>query len=82
MSLILKFNTNEDREKFLDLVRRHKPDLVGQLAPSPLLPHLYARTDAKSDEWLRMRIGRFGQAFEDLKFKTFAPDHSLHFEPA
>jgi hypothetical protein len=72
MSLILKFDTDEDRKKFLDLVRRDKPDLVGQLAPNPLLPHLYARTDTNSDAWLRERVGRFGQAFEDLKFKTFA----------
>jgi hypothetical protein len=72
MSLILKFETDKDREKFLDLVRRDKPDLVGKLAPNPLLPHLYARTDASGDAWLRRRIGRFGQAFEDLKFKMFA----------
>lgn len=78
MSLILKFKTYEDREKFLDLIRREKPDLVGQLAPSQLLPHLYARTDAKSDEWLREQIGRFGQAFEDLKFKTFALEGITH----
>jgi len=38
MSLILKFETDEDREKFLDLVRRDKPELMGQLAPNPLLP--------------------------------------------
>jgi hypothetical protein len=72
MSLILKFETDKDREKFLDLVRRVKPDLVGKLASNPLLPHVYARTDAKGDAWLRRRIGRFEKAFEDLKFKTFA----------
>jgi hypothetical protein len=72
MSLILKFETDQARESFLDLVRRDKPELMGQLTPNPLLPHLYARTDTKSDAWLRERIGRFGQAFEDLKFKTFA----------
>ena len=74
MSLILKFESNEDRETFLDLVRREKPDLVGQLVSSPLLPHVLAHTDAKSDEWLRERIGQFGRAFEDVRFETFGRD--------
>ena len=72
MSMILKFKTDQDRQKFLELVRQSKPDLVHQLAPNPLLPHLYARTDPESDKWLRERIKRFGQAFEDVKFKPFA----------
>ena len=74
MSLIMKFKSIEDREKFLALVRRAKPDLVGKLASSPLLPHLHAHTDAKSDAWLRKQIGPFGEAFEDLQFKTFASE--------
>ena len=74
MSLIMKFKSVEDREKFLALVRRAKPDLVGKLASSPLLPHLHAHTDAKSDAWLRKQIGPFGEAFEDLQFKTFASE--------
>ena len=74
MSMILKFKTDQDRERFLDLVQRDRSDLLRQLAPNPLLPHLYARTDLESDEWLRERIARFGQAFEDVKFKPFAPE--------
>ncbi len=72
MSLILKFETEQDRESFLELVRHDRPELLSQLSPNPLFPHLYAQTNPDSDAWLRDRIGRFGQAFDDLKFRTFA----------
>ncbi len=74
MSLMLKFKTDKDRERFLDVVRREKPDLLEQFTPNPLLPLIYARTDVKSEEWLRQRIRKFGEAFENLKFQTFAHD--------
>ena len=72
MSLILKFETEEDREKFLDLVQRNKPDLLPSLTSNPILPHVYARTNPKQDAWLRDHVARFGTAFEDLRFRTFA----------
>lgn len=77
MSLMLKFKTDKDRERFLDVVRREKPDLLEQFTPNPLLPLIYARTDVKSEEWLRQQIRQFGETFDDLKFQIFAQDVKL-----
>ena len=67
MSLILKFETEEGREEFLDLVQRDNPDLLSKLTPNPILPYLYAHTDSEQDAWLCDHVAPFGTAFDNLQ---------------
>jgi hypothetical protein len=72
--MILSFPDLEMRGRFVDLVRRERPDIVNHLEEALNRPDLLAPgLDADQRQWISDHVADYGRAFTDIKFETFEP---------
>lgn len=69
--MIVKFRDSDQRQRFVNLVERERPDIRPLLREQYSMPTLTVKRASDEQEgWIVKHLEPYGQAYEDVQFEA------------